>query len=289
MCRRVGDEPGAALALLFLAFGRGFGGDIAAGLAAMAEARALAGAHGDPWLAACAADGQGDLLLLTGDEAAAEARYREALDLARGVGAAREVSVIAVDLAVAVLRRGRHEEATTLAREALETLSRQGTRWFLPECLEVLAGEALRAGQHERAVALYGATAAQRQGTGAEPFAPHRADIERGITAARVALGESGFARSWEHGRALTSGRTIEEALHPTESSTQRTTSAAQLTQREAEVLRLVVAGKTNREIASELVISPKTVGRHLEHVYAKLGVSSRVEATAAALRQGLA
>jgi DNA-binding NarL/FixJ family response regulator len=53
-------------------------------------------------------------------------------------------------------------------------------------------------------------------------------------------------------------------------------------------VLRLVVAGQTNREIAAELVLSEKTVGRHLEHIYAKLGVSSRAAATAAALRAGL-
>ncbi len=60
------------------------------------------------------------------------------------------------------------------------------------------------------------------------------------------------------------------------------------LTARELEVLRLVAAGKTNREIAATLVISEHTVARHLQNVYAKLGVSSRTAASAFAFRQHL-
>jgi DNA-binding NarL/FixJ family response regulator len=61
------------------------------------------------------------------------------------------------------------------------------------------------------------------------------------------------------------------------------------LTARQAEVLHLVAQGKSDRQIAAELVLSEKTVGRHLENIFAKLGVSSRVAATAVAIRQGLA
>jgi DNA-binding CsgD family transcriptional regulator len=63
----------------------------------------------------------------------------------------------------------------------------------------------------------------------------------------------------------------------------------AGLTPREAEVLRLVAAGKTNRDIAVELVISEHTVARHLQNMFAKLGVSSRAGATAFAFEHGLA
>jgi ATP/maltotriose-dependent transcriptional regulator MalT len=56
------------------------------------------------------------------------------------------------------------------------------------------------------------------------------------------------------------------------------------LTQRELEVLRLVVAGKSNKELAAELVISEHTVARHLSNIFGKLGVSSRAQATAFAL-----
>jgi two-component system nitrate/nitrite response regulator NarL len=60
------------------------------------------------------------------------------------------------------------------------------------------------------------------------------------------------------------------------------------LTRRELHVLSLLVDGLTQSEIAEKLVISPKTVGKHLEHILAKLGVHSRAQAVALALRGGL-
>lgn len=60
------------------------------------------------------------------------------------------------------------------------------------------------------------------------------------------------------------------------------------LTEREVEVLRLVAAGKGNREIAGELVISEHTVARHVQNIFAKLGVSSRSAATAFAFEHDL-
>jgi DNA-binding CsgD family transcriptional regulator len=52
------------------------------------------------------------------------------------------------------------------------------------------------------------------------------------------------------------------------------------LTHREAEILLWVTRGKTNEEIASALYISPRTVKKHLEHIYEKLGVGNRAKAT---------
>ncbi|GAB3269943.1 LuxR C-terminal-related transcriptional regulator [Sinomonas notoginsengisoli] len=60
------------------------------------------------------------------------------------------------------------------------------------------------------------------------------------------------------------------------------------LTEREAEVVRLVAEGLTNRAIAGRLVLSEKTVARHLANIYSKLGIASRAAATAYAYRHGL-
>jgi DNA-binding NarL/FixJ family response regulator len=60
------------------------------------------------------------------------------------------------------------------------------------------------------------------------------------------------------------------------------------LTERELEVLRLVAAGKSNREVAAALVISEHTVARHMQNIFAKLGLSSRTAATAFAFEHGL-
>jgi DNA-binding CsgD family transcriptional regulator len=57
-----------------------------------------------------------------------------------------------------------------------------------------------------------------------------------------------------------------------------------QLTEREVEVLRWVACGKTNRDIGDILGLSPRTVNKHLEHVYIKLGVETRTAATSVAL-----
>ena len=60
------------------------------------------------------------------------------------------------------------------------------------------------------------------------------------------------------------------------------------LTARELQVLRLVAAGKSNREVASELVISEHTVARHVQNILAKLGLGSRTAATAFAFEHDL-
>ena len=60
------------------------------------------------------------------------------------------------------------------------------------------------------------------------------------------------------------------------------------LSEREAQVLRLLAAGKTNRAIADELFISEKTVARHVSNIFDKLGVSSRAGATAWAFQHNL-
>jgi ATP/maltotriose-dependent transcriptional regulator MalT len=61
------------------------------------------------------------------------------------------------------------------------------------------------------------------------------------------------------------------------------------LTAREAEVLKLVTAGLSNHDIAVQLVVSDHTVRRHLQNIFAKVGVSSRAAATAYAFEHGLA
>jgi DNA-binding NarL/FixJ family response regulator len=61
-----------------------------------------------------------------------------------------------------------------------------------------------------------------------------------------------------------------------------------ELTGRELEVLRLVAAGETNKAIATRLVLSERTVDRHVSNIFTKLGVSSRAAATAHAYEHGL-
>ena len=98
----------------------------------------------------------------------------------------------------------------------------------------------------------------------------------------------------WEAGRALPLERAVTEVVaalaeavdgeHPASEA-----GPAGLTAREAEVLRLLVAGLTDREIGERLFVSPRTASRHVGAVLAKLGAASRTEAAALAVRDGLA
>jgi len=108
-------------------------------------------------------------------------------------------------------------------------------------------------------------------------------------------------AAAWAAGAALSPARAVTEALAALDaiapaavrapavrSGAGRPRRPGGLTVRETEVLRLVAEGRTDRQIAAALVLSETTVGRHLTHIYTKLGVSSRAAATAVALRAGL-
>jgi DNA-binding NarL/FixJ family response regulator len=73
---------------------------------------------------------------------------------------------------------------------------------------------------------------------------------------------------------------------NPAETANSHRVTEAQLTPRETEVLSWVAKGKTNRDVADILGMSPRTVNKHLEHVFEKLGVETRAAATALASRE---
>jgi DNA-binding CsgD family transcriptional regulator len=72
------------------------------------------------------------------------------------------------------------------------------------------------------------------------------------------------------------------------ESVTRRTAEATGLTRRELEVVRLIAVGRTNRDVAQELFLSPRTVDMHVRHILRKLDCHSRVEAAHRAHELGL-
>ena len=75
----------------------------------------------------------------------------------------------------------------------------------------------------------------------------------------------------------------------PPERRRQTETRAGDLSPREGEVLRLIAQGRSNQQIADELVLSVRTVERHITNLYAKIGAHGKADATAYALRSGLA
>jgi DNA-binding NarL/FixJ family response regulator len=157
--------------------------------------------------------------------------------------------------------------------------------------------------EYERATRLFAAGAAIRAVTsGTNPLTlTGLADYERDITALRMSLGAEAFAAQWAAGQALTLEQAIAYALaghalgpdgrHPAPMTVSSSltllppaSAPADLSPREVDVLQLLVQGLTYAQIADKLVISRRTVNRHLTAIYTKLNVSSRHAATRFAL-----
>jgi DNA-binding CsgD family transcriptional regulator len=251
---------------------------------------------------------RGEVHMLRGELGPAEEAYREAsrrgrdpqpglalLRLAQGKGQS----------AGATLRRALSEATEPLRRAAL-----------LPAYVEIM----LAVGEVDRARAASGEleAIADRQGSRAlgamSDFARGAVDLAAGdagsalvalrraceawqelqipreTARSRVLVGEACAALGDQDTAALEleAARDTFAALGAAPELAQVERDACGLTARELQVLRLVAAGKSNREIAADLVISDHTVRRHVQNTFAKLGVGSRAAATAFAFRHDL-
>jgi DNA-binding CsgD family transcriptional regulator len=177
-------------------------------------------------------------------------------------------------------------------------------RYAAPFALEAYARLFAGEEQAARALRLAGAADALRKTIG-NPLPPaFQAYLRRDLERAWGALTEEEGATAWQEGQAMTLEEAVAHALdepatlREEEDAHQLPARGAEvhpepypdgLTAREAEVLGLLAAGKTNKQIAAELFLSVSTVQRHVANTYAKIGAHGRAEATAYALRKGIA
>jgi HD-GYP domain-containing protein (c-di-GMP phosphodiesterase class II)/DNA-binding CsgD family transcriptional regulator len=112
---------------------------------------------------------------------------------------------------------------------------------------------------------------------------PHRP----ALTGAQIAETMAGEVKAGRLDRTVTDA-TLAVAGHPTTRSGGGDGWPGGLTDREVEVLRLVARGRTNKDMAASLYLSAKTVGRHVENIYAKIGVNSRAAAAVYAMEHRL-
>jgi DNA-binding NarL/FixJ family response regulator len=122
---------------------------------------------------------------------------------------------------------------------------------------------------------------------------PERAKYEQAAVATREALGEEAFAAGWSAGRALALRQAIAEAHDlvsavASEPPVADPSAAHGLTPRELEVLRLLVEGRSDKEIGAALFIGHRTAQDHVSNLIGKLGVANRTEAAAVAVRAGM-
>ncbi len=182
---------------------------------------------------------------------------------------------------------GEPDQAERDAHDALACATELGAPLGVPDVLECLAVLAGNGASHREAVRLLGAADAMRRRMGAVRFKIYDADHEASMAALRDAMGEHDFDADWAEGAALSTEEAIAYAQRGRGERKRPATGWASLTPTELDVVRLVTEGLGNKDVATRLFVSPRTVQTHLTHVYSKLGLSSRVQLVQEAARHG--
>ncbi len=184
------------------------------------------------------------------------------------------------------IAQGQPEQADRDAHDALATAALVQAHHRLPDIFECLAGLAVDAERHHEAARLFGAADAMRQRMGDVRFQIYQAGYDDSVMTLRNALGVTDFEAAWADGYALSTDEAIAYAQRGRGERKRPTSGWASLTPAEHDVVRLVSEGLGNKDIATRLFVSPRTVQTHLTHVYTKLGLASRVQLVQEAARQ---
>jgi predicted ATPase/DNA-binding CsgD family transcriptional regulator len=228
-----------------------------------------------------------------GDDEAAQSILEESLELSRKTGFSWGLAVSLNRLGQIANHHGDFERATRLYIESLSIWRDLGDHWRMTRALIDLADVASANQQYERAVRLLGAADALNEPLGVSESFTDDAARRRATAKTSELLDADTVAVCWAAGTAMSWEEAIAEAmsLGPATGQSLRPpveTIPPKLTGREQEVLQLLAAGHSDRQIAESLFISRRTAQGHVAGIFNKLGVNSRTAAATTALRLGL-
>lgn len=155
----------------------------------------------------------------------------------------------------------------------------------VPDLLECLAEVGRDAGNLQYAIRLVGAAHAMRQRLELPRFKVYDTVQQTLLAALRTAMGDSEFEDAYVEGAAFSSEGAVAYALRGRGERKRPSSGWESLTPTELDVVRLVAEGIPNKDIATRLFVSPRTVQSHLRDVYNKLGLASRVQLAQEAAR----
>ncbi|MFL5000467.1 MAG: ATP-binding protein [Xanthobacteraceae bacterium] len=289
-----GDRPGEADAHHALGLAASFRGDLVRMEMLFARALELRSTSSDKAGMGHVLGFLADAALWQGDTARAATLAEEARNLLAETGHLVYTNRLLGTLGAVALAQRDTARAAQRYQEYLSQAASFGHARYVADALAGLAGVTLDGGDVEATVRLLGAAAAQLETVGASSMV-HHVQYERVLAAARVRLPEPAFSAAWAAGRvlgwdeAVAAGLAVRTASAPATELVSAVSNAAGLTPRELEVLRLLTAGRSDRDIAEVLFISPRTASKHVANIFAKCGVAKRAEAAAFAFLTGLA
>lgn len=221
----------------------------------------------------------GDCALARGDLDEARRRYVDVLARFEVVNQPFGVCYTRIQLGTVHRRRAAYPAALQLYRLALESQQAQSASHG-STLLENVGAVAAAVHEPVQAATLLGAAESWRSRHRAPRAPTSEPDFRRARTLARRQLDRGAWDAATAAGQRLRPAQAVDYARDATERLIAKLEAQpAGLTEREAEVLKLVAAGLSNAAIAERLTVSPRTVNAHLRSIFTKLGVTSRTAA----------
>jgi ATP/maltotriose-dependent transcriptional regulator MalT len=259
---------------------------------------------GDPWYIAQVLERLGEVVRLQGDYERAAALYEESLAVSLERGDKRNIATVLHNLGHVKLQQGDLDRAAAHFADSLALAQEISDERRIVMCLEGFASLADQAGLFEHAAPLFGAAQGLRSRLGAPFEAADLVVYNHHVTTVRATLGETVCGKAWAEGQDMSQEQAIRYAQalasRLKDSRPRSSRDAAKLhklqirqafgglTAREREVVGLIVQGKTNREIGELLVVSERTVDKHVGQILSKLGFRTRAQVAAWAVEKGL-
>lgn len=220
--------------------------------------------------------------LLAGDAETAGTAFEALLADATDVANPQEQARSHLWLGLLDRRRGEHHRSEGHLHAALELHQRHGFRQMAAGALEAIAGLELDHGRPAVATRLMGAAAGVRAEGDVTVRVGWQADYDADRGHARTTLGETDFAQEWQHGMMLGLTAAVELARRGRGERGRPSFGWDSLTSTEQRVAGLLVAGRTNPEIARELLMGRETVKTHVSAILRKLGLANRTQVASA-------
>jgi predicted ATPase/DNA-binding CsgD family transcriptional regulator len=291
--RSLGDRADVARSLYGLARAAGYQGDTRAARAWAEESLTIQRDLGNTYEVALTLNALGEIARTERQYPQAYDLYSQSLEAFRTLGDQLGIQIALHNLGHTAVAQARTRRAIEPLRESLDMSWRSGIRMGIVGSLAGLGAVAAAQGQSERAARILGAAEFARATTGFAMLPMDRETYDRAIAAARRELSVEAFEACWSEGRAMSLEEIVAYAMRDEPEAPAAPRRAGErplgpLSRRESEIAALVAQGRSNREIAATLYISERTAANHVQHILDKLGLHTRAEIAAWAVRRGL-